>query len=84
MGSRRRAVGRLIGFVGVLIRVFFIVRAHSETIVGASENPRSTPGGGRTRAGPGLSRLPLPLGYGGRINCERATCDQAIPADHFG
>src|SRR5216684_632054 len=25
----------------------------------------STPGGGRTRAGPGLSRLPLPLGYGG-------------------
>src|SRR6266404_7287028 len=24
-----------------------------------------TPGGGRTRAGPGLSRLPLPLGYGG-------------------
>ena len=28
-----------------------------------------TPGGGRTRAGPGLSRLPLPLGYGGTSNC---------------
>src|SRR5260370_14142232 len=36
---------------------------------GARECRRSrgvgTPGGGRTRAGPGLSRLPLPLGYGG-------------------
>src|SRR5437667_333405 len=74
---RARAVGCAPGAVGLglgrlfrfLVWVFFEPQVHCSSIVGLrtrrSTEP-NTPGGGRTRAGPGLSRLPLPLGYGGK------------------
>src|SRR5207245_5376719 len=65
-GAVGLGLGRLFRF---LVRVFFEPRVHRSSIVGLrprrSTEP-NTPGGGRTRAGPGLSRLPLPWGYGGK------------------